>query len=333
MHNIFLSILKQSDNLLAGLYISLFQEKQSLITVLFHGLFNDQKEIDSNVVYPQQAITTKIFQEFIDYFTTHGYHFVSPDDILKGLDPNKNHILITFDDGYYNNQLALPILEKYKVPALFFISANHIIDNKSFWWDVIYRERVKDGASEEQIAEETIMLKQKKNDEIEAYIIDIFGQNALQPVNNIDRPFTPSELKKFSEHPLVFLGNHTSNHAILTNYTSEEIRTEIITAQESIINITGITPNTIAYPNGNFTPQTPVICKELGLKLGITIIEQKNYLPLSLDTSNAFLLKRFILWGDRSIEKQCAAFRSDIQLMTSIKKFIKRRKHENSMSY
>ncbi len=333
MYNPLISIIKKTDTLISTNYTTFFKEKKSLITVLFHGLFQDQGEIDLNVVAPQQAITAKMFQEFIDYFITHDYHFVSPNDILKGLDTNKNHILITFDDGYYNNQLALPILEKYQVSALFFISANHIMENKCFWWDVLYRERIKEGVDTGQIYHETLSLKQKKNDEIETYILNTFGQNTFHPVNDIDRPFTPNELNEFSKHPLVFLGNHTSNHAILSNYRDEEIQTEIKTSQDSIYQMTGDIPNTIAYPNGNFTSTTPKICKELGLKLGITTIEYKNYLPLSLDTEKAFLLHRFLLWGDRNIEKQCTAFRSDIQLMTSIKQFVKRGKNENRMPY
>ena len=41
--------------------------------------------------------------------------------------------MLTFDDGYYNNHLALPVLEEFDVPALFFISTNHVKQQKCFW--------------------------------------------------------------------------------------------------------------------------------------------------------------------------------------------------------
>lgn len=45
-------------------------------------------------------------------------------------------IVITFDDGYLDNFLvAKPILEKYQLPATFYISNKHIGTEKGFWWD------------------------------------------------------------------------------------------------------------------------------------------------------------------------------------------------------
>lgn len=45
-------------------------------------------------------------------------------------------IVITFDDGYLDNFLvAKPILEKYQLPATFYISSKHIGTEKGFWWD------------------------------------------------------------------------------------------------------------------------------------------------------------------------------------------------------
>jgi peptidoglycan/xylan/chitin deacetylase (PgdA/CDA1 family) len=45
-------------------------------------------------------------------------------------------IVLTFDDGYIDNFLAAkPILEKFELPATFFISSKHIGTKKEFWWD------------------------------------------------------------------------------------------------------------------------------------------------------------------------------------------------------
>ena len=45
-------------------------------------------------------------------------------------------IVLTFDDGYVDNYLcAKPLLEKYEMPATFFVSTKHIGIVKEFWWD------------------------------------------------------------------------------------------------------------------------------------------------------------------------------------------------------
>jgi peptidoglycan/xylan/chitin deacetylase (PgdA/CDA1 family) len=44
--------------------------------------------------------------------------------------------VITFDDGYLDNYLnAKPLLEKYRLPATFFIPSGHIGSTQAFWWD------------------------------------------------------------------------------------------------------------------------------------------------------------------------------------------------------
>jgi peptidoglycan/xylan/chitin deacetylase (PgdA/CDA1 family) len=48
----------------------------------------------------------------------------------------KPAIIITFDDGYIDNYTnAMPLLEKYELPATFFISTLNIDKQKGFWWD------------------------------------------------------------------------------------------------------------------------------------------------------------------------------------------------------
>ena len=118
-NKLFLSLYKSINNLdrmFSEYSLNIYSEKKSLITILFHGLFNNDDEIKLNHVHPQQSMTVEKFRQFIEYYIKHDYIFVSPDDIQNGLDSSKNHILITFDDGYYNNNLALPILREYNIP-------------------------------------------------------------------------------------------------------------------------------------------------------------------------------------------------------------------------
>jgi peptidoglycan/xylan/chitin deacetylase (PgdA/CDA1 family) len=327
------SCVDRISDIVSNNYVHIFNEKNSLIAFCFHGLFKNDNEIKLNYADPQQKITIDIFRQFIEYYLKHDFIFISPLDILDGLSPEKKYILLTFDDGYRNNHLSLQILHEFRIPATFFISTNHIESNKCFWWDVIYRERLKRNSPIENYNNEVTTLKKRKNNEIEQYIINNFGKNAFTPISDIDRPFSPSELKAFSNDPFVFLGNHTANHAILTNYSPSEIKSEIGLAQIALLNLTGITPIIIAYPNGNFSDDVLTISKEIGLKLGITTIQKKNYLPINLEGINPYLLNRFFFWGDRDIKKQCDFYRSDINLGDLILKFIKSRASVKRESY
>ena len=68
---------------------------------------------------------------------------INTSDLLNYLNKNKpltkDIIYITFDDGYEDNALiAAPLLEKYQIPATFFIT-NHTLADKPnlFWWDIL----------------------------------------------------------------------------------------------------------------------------------------------------------------------------------------------------
>jgi peptidoglycan/xylan/chitin deacetylase (PgdA/CDA1 family) len=54
--------------------------------------------------------------------------------LQRGRLKNKT-VALTFDDGYRDNfQIATPLLEKYNVPATFFIT-NNFGEEKVYWWD------------------------------------------------------------------------------------------------------------------------------------------------------------------------------------------------------
>lgn len=312
------TIIRKVDARVARAYLALRNEQPGLLCFLFHSLFRNQREIERNEVNPLDRTTVAMFRDLIAYYTDCGYRFVTPDDVLSGLDPKGHHAMLTFDDGYYNNRLALPILEKFDVPALFFISTNHVLQQKCYWWDVLYRQRLAEGASEEQVQNDGVAMKLLRTSEIEAELVARYGADALQPRSDIDRPFTAIELADFASHPLVHLGNHTADHAILTNYTADEARQQIEQCQTALQEITGKRPSTIAYPNGNVDSHVVGICREVGLNLGFTIVPQKNRLPLAR-YGDPMLLHRFIPHCHMPMTEQCHTYRSDVLLYASFR--------------
>jgi peptidoglycan/xylan/chitin deacetylase (PgdA/CDA1 family) len=290
------------------------ERRDTLLPFLFHGLFRDRAEVASNLADPQQGVTVDVFRRFIAHFKWAGYVFVSPEDVLAGLTPGRRYAMITFDDGYYSNRLAVPVLAEFGVPAVFFISANHVRDGKGFWWDILYRHRTRQGASPAALAAEVGGLKRKRNDEIEAYLVSQFGPEALCPVGETDRPFTPAELRAFARERHVFIGNHTADHAILTNYSEDGVRQQIAGAQSTIAEMTGVTPVSIAYPNGNYGGPVLRATREAGIRFGITVDAGKNHLPINLAGDEALTLRRSVVDGYGNIDGQCEACRADFSV-------------------
>ena len=175
---------------------------------------------------------------------------------------------------------------------LLFIATNNILHNTSYWWDIIYKYRFKDGVNLAKIREEQGYLKSFKYPFINNYIKENFGDKAWEPWSDVDRPLTPKELNTISTNSFVTLGNHTANHSILTNYSLQEIKEELSEANKALADITGKEPDTVAFPNGNFNTDVLDVTKELKFQFAFTTINKLNTLPFN--NANLICLNRFM---------------------------------------
>jgi len=307
-----------SDARLAPAWLRILPQDSGLLIFTFHSLFESVQEVDEGLLDPQQAITAAMFRAFVADFQAHGYRFVSPDQIADGLKSPGKYAMITFDDGYANNLRTCPVLEEFGVPAVFNISVNHVATGKPFWWDVVYREASKRKWSSEQLNRSRVALKQMRTQQAEEQIVAEFGRLSFRSVSDLDRPFAPKELADFARHPLVHIGNHTWDHAILTNYAAHEVREQIQKAQEYLCELTGRVSRAIAYPNGNLSRQIVDAARSAGLGLGLTIRPGRNPLPKSPSTAVRLQLRRHTLWGDLDIATQCCVARSPISLQSAM---------------
>jgi peptidoglycan/xylan/chitin deacetylase (PgdA/CDA1 family) len=305
------------DRKITPAVLKIIGEKPKLISFYFHGIFADEQELNADIVDPQQRFTVNDFKRFFEYFLNNKYNFISPDDVPGTIDTSPKNILMTFDDGYFSNSLIVPLLNEFKIPAIFFISTNHIKLNKIFWPDTVFRYRKKQGISNYKILEEQLFLKTKKHDYIDRYLVENFGNGSLKPISDIDRTFTPLELKKFSEEKYVHIGNHTSDHAILTNYEADEARKQIVQAQNDLLEITGKLPTYISFPNGNYSEDIVKISGDAGLTVGTTTIHSTNYLPLQKTKNEMLLLNRFTFVMGERFEERLNFIRSDYRMLNA----------------
>ncbi len=319
--NVVSSMVEKSSYFINPLLLNFADEKNQLAIFYFHGFFETRKQKELNHIDPQNNITVKEFGEFIEYFLELDYIFIKPGDLARGLLKDRKYAMITFDDGYFNNILALEILNKYKVPAVIFVTTNNVEENNSFWWDVLFKFRKKQNVSLDKIKREQHYLKNFKFPYIENYIVENFGASSRTPWSDIDRPLNPVELKEIYSHNLISIGNHTHNHAILPHYSEEEICQEYNNSNKSFMSLIGEIPKIIAFPNGAFNSQVLKITKDAGFQYAFSTIQKKNSIPLD----NPFICLNRLMTRDRNIKKYGSFYRigyNPIALYTDLKRKI-----------
>jgi len=313
-------LVRRIDSAVARLYLAASPERPGLLTFLFHSLFRDPAQIAFNLIDPLDRTTVDHLRRLIEYYQAHGYRFIGLPELQAGLPADGRYALLTFDDGYFNNTAALPLLERYRVPAVFFISTDNVRHNKCFWWDVLYRELCGRGVPPTAIHAEALSLKSRTTEEIESALAERFGHFAFTPRCDIDRPFSPHELRAFAAHPFVHIGNHTANHAILTNYAPPLVREQISKAQQFLFETTGSEPAAIAYPNGAYSPQVLATAAQLNLAIGFTTEPAKTRLPVPSDPPNRLRLGRFVPHAETPLLEQCRTYRSDLLAYSTLRR-------------
>ncbi len=278
----------------------------TLVNVLFHSLNENSAHCRDGALVPNQTVTVADFGAFVEEMLENRFTVVSPAQIDAGLPSGGLYLTITFDDGYFNNTQALEVLEKFRVPATFFISTDHVLQNKAFWWDAFSREMTNSGVSHSRQKSEIKRLKSWTPERIDAFLCQRFGVSVLIPSGDTDRPFTPDELRRFAHNPWVHLGNHTRNHAILTNCTPSEMASQIEVCQAALQDMVGYRPIVIAYPNGNYSAAAVSAASAAGLRVGFTVAPHRCRLPV--DASARMTLGRFLFFGGQDIRRQCRLF-------------------------
>ncbi len=87
-----------------------------LPVIMYHSLLKDTKHHGKYVISPTQ------FESDLKYLQEHGYTTILVSDLekyIKGGDLPEKPILLTFDDGYYNNYYyGFPLLQQYNSKAV-----------------------------------------------------------------------------------------------------------------------------------------------------------------------------------------------------------------------
>jgi len=281
-----------------------------ILGFLFHNLFARARDIDCGAVLPQQRMLESEFEAFLAYFASRGYAFVSSGQLLDGPLPERG-VYITFDDGYASNARILPLLEKYDARATLFVSANHVRRAKPFWWDVVFSREKARGTDDETMDALLGQMKEKTPGEIDRALAALYGDAVLHVTHELQRPFAPGELASWAASPRIELGNHTLDHAILTNLDAEAVFAQISGCQADMeASYPHVVP-VVSYPNGNVDGEVVAACRRAGLAFGLTV-EPVPY-RAGGGAADPMRMGRYVIWGGRPVAAQCEAVERDAE--------------------
>lgn len=232
-------------------------------------------------------------------------------DLQKSGDLPPASVCVTFDDGYADNvEIALPILEKYGIPATFFISSG-FLDGGRMWNDTIL-ESFKSIAAKEvdlsviglghrplatrsarrELAHEAIdALKHRPPEQRNAATRFIASLACGLPENLM---MASSQVKRLVEAGME-IGGHTVSHPILSALDPDEARWEILDGKNALEALTGKPIVLFAYPNGkpgrDYSDDHKKLLPDLGFKAAVS-----THWGVSTSATDIWQLPRFTPW-------------------------------------
>jgi peptidoglycan/xylan/chitin deacetylase (PgdA/CDA1 family) len=281
---------------------------------LFHGVIKNKLKSSSVRNYNNKHLIKKKFENYIKYLSLNG-HAISLNNISKNKNL-KNKFIITFDDGFYNNyKIALPILKKYRVPHIIYITSNYVDKNLISWIDRvdIAIDKTKKKEIYSKILKKKFKINNKKNKikflnytrnyckslkkkDLNKFtnklLKDINLTSPLKSNNDLDKKLDWKSIIKMNKDKLTEFGGHSHNHNILGHLDEKTWKNEIINNLKFIENKAMIKVKHYSFPEGfesSFNNKMIKFLKQKGIKTSVTTLTKKE------NINNPYKLNRFFV--------------------------------------
>lgn len=200
-----------------------------------------------------------------------------------------HRVAMTFDDGYADNaHRALPLLAAVGARATFYLTAGLIERREPAWWDVLAHalERTRLASFDWTGAAGTLRLPVATRAERARALETLLPDFRVEPARRTERLETlrralevsegaPCEFMSWSEAAGLRaagmeLGAHTLSHPHLRTLDAASQQREIAGSVELIERRTGVRPQGLAYPGGDFDARTVTAARAAGLAYAVT---------------------------------------------------------------
>ena len=199
----------------------------------------------------------------------------------RGLPPNP--VLVTFDDGYRDNrEVALPILQRHRIPATFFVSTGHITRRRTYWWDqiayLLHHSGVEEahlryptelvlrpGAEPERTRRTLLrLIKGMSGLDLDRLLAELSRALGVPWDEALDRHIADETVMTWDDvrelhRAGMAIGSHTRTHRILYTLEADELDDELVGSRRDIEQAIGVRPAAIAYPAGRSLSPLPMV--------------------------------------------------------------------------
>jgi peptidoglycan/xylan/chitin deacetylase (PgdA/CDA1 family) len=275
------------------------------LTVLNYHRVTDPHDPCCDTFKPNISAEPDMFDRQIAYMKQN-FDMVSASDItafLEGTGTLPSHAaIITFDDGYGDNYIsAYPVLKKYGVSALIFITTDFVGLSKPSFWDVAAC-----AFTHTKLTSAVLPLtgEQSWSNESEKYDVMMCWIETLKTVPELEKQdyakqlpgilavesaemrcqnvfMTWDQVREMAANGIEF-GSHTLTHPIMTRITREQVTHELVESRRLIELELGKPVVTFAYPNGgpeDFNPEIITELKVAGYKMAFSLMPGYNRYP------------------------------------------------------
>lgn len=302
----------------------LFAPQGRLVILNYHRI-SDKRDEKSLSIF-DIGVTGQKFEKEMRYLARNFsvIPFSQAIDLLK----NENNwprfpVVISFDDGYRDIYLnAFPILEKFNLSAIVFVSTRMVEKGEPFWWDELEDLVENNHLEEMKLALEncfspeydldlghlvTIQDKRTFLETLTEQIKKIKGSyrdellNRLKPLLNLGKEskrevLSWNEIKKLRKSRIEF-GSHTHNHYLLTFEEQKTSIEELKTSKQILEERLEEKIEFLSYPSGLFNSEIEKLAEGCGYKAGCSTLYGFNHKGIDF-----FSLKRLSLEESQSLD-------------------------------
>jgi peptidoglycan/xylan/chitin deacetylase (PgdA/CDA1 family) len=282
---------------------------------LFHGVI--KKKINKNSIrnYNSKHLDQDKFEKYIKFLSDNG-EAITLNDIFDKNQKFRNKYIITFDDGFYNNyKYALPIMKKYNVPHIIYLTSNYVDKNLISWIDridiaidnckkkiiysKIFKKKFRLGTKENKIIFLNFIRNYCKS--IKKVDLNKFAEILLKDLklsapktsrSDLDKKLDWNCIIKMNKNNLTEFGGHSHSHNILGHLTKSQYTKEIKKSLNFLSKKGNLKIKHYSYPEGF----------ETSFNNGIINLLKKNRIQTSVTTllkkqnkKSLFKLNRFFV--------------------------------------
>ena len=243
--------------------------------IMYHSILKDSSLQGKYVISPDQLENDLI------YLSENGYTAVTVSDLISyvenGIPLPEKPVMLTFDDGYYNNYLyAYPLMQKYGFKMVLSVIGK-------------YTDLYSD-AGEYNAYYSHCTWEQLREMELSGFVE---VQNHSYDMHTTDQGRNGTKKNSWE--------SSENYRSILSN--------DVMKCQSALIEKSGITPQAFTYPFGAISSESVEILKDLGFKASFSCEEKINL--ITRDSACLFGIYRFLR---PSGESSAAYFESTVKI-------------------